>query len=370
MFTLIATCKLGLESVLKEELIHLGFDELEVLNGEIIFKGDEKALVRCNLWLRTAERVFLELTHFPAITFDELFEGISELYWNEILPRNGKICIIDKCLDSQLISGRTVQSITKKAIVEQLKEKYKVDWLSEDGADFKIHVNIIKDQVSVCLDSSGVGLHKRGYRALAGEAPLRETIAAAMIILSKWKPNIPLFDPMCGAGTLAIEAAMIGANIAPGLSRTFSAENWPFIDSILFEKAKEEAKKLIKPSSFIIEASDIDGEILKTAINNAKKAGVEDLIQFTQKSVEDFEEKGNQGIVLANPPYGERLEDLETAEKIYKIMGQVFIKKEGWSHFILSPHLEFEKLFGRKANKNRKIYNGKIRCYLYSYITR
>lgn len=366
-FNLIATCRLGLESFLKEELLNLGCQELEVLNGEIYFKGDEIAIARCNLWLRTAERIFLELSYFPATTFDELFEGVSEIYWDEVLPRNAKICIVDKCLNSQLISGRTVQSISKKAIVERLKEKYKTDWLPEDGAEFKIHVNIIQDQVSILLDSSGAGLHKRGYRAHAGEAPLRETIAAAMIMLSKWKTDINLFDPLCGAGTIPIEAALIGANIAPGLHRKFAAEDWPFIDQMVFGKARGEAESQIKSANFMIQASDIDPEMIMTARENAKKANVDHLIHFEQKSVEAFGQEGSSGMVITNPPYGERLEDLETAENLYKIMGQVFEKRIGWSFFLISPHPDFEGFFGRKANKNRKIYNGKIKCYFYSF---
>jgi putative N6-adenine-specific DNA methylase len=366
-FNILITCRLGLESVLKEELNRLGFRELIVANGEIAFKGDATAIVKCNLWLRTAERVFIELARFPAMDFDELFEGVSEIEWGDLLSENGKICVMDKCLNSKIMSGRTVQSITKKAIVESLKAKYKIDWLAEDGAEFKIHVNIIKDQTTVLMDSSGVGLHKRGYRAHAGEAPLRETIAAAMIILSGWKPDMPLFDPLCGAGTIPIEAALIGANIAPGFYRSFACEDWPFIDKKLFKTARKEAEGKIKPSDFLIHASDIDEDILETAISNSKKAGIGDLIDFTHKSVEDFTCDGETGMVITNPPYGERLPDVQTAEGIYKILGDVFKKQKGWSYFTLSPHPEFEKLFGRKANKNRKIYNGKIRCYFYSF---
>jgi putative N6-adenine-specific DNA methylase len=299
--------------------------------------------------------------------FDGLFEGISEINWGDMLTRNCKICVVDKCLNSKIMSGRTVQSITKKAIVEQLKKKYKIDWLPEDGAEFMIHVNIIKDQACVMLDSSGIGLHKRGYRTHAGEAPLRETIAAAMIILSKWKPGVPLFDPLCGAGTIPIEAAFIGANIAPGLYRAFAAEDWPFIPSDTFKKAREDAEKQIKKSDFVIEASDIDTDILRTAIENAKKADVSGLIKFRNRSVEDFESEEESGMVITNPPYGERMQDIGEAEGIYRIMGQAFRRRKGWSYFIISPHPEFERIFGRKANKNRKIYNGKIKCYFYSF---
>jgi putative N6-adenine-specific DNA methylase len=274
---------------------------------------------------------------------------------------------MDKCVMSQLISGRTVQSIVQKAIVEQLKKKYKVDWLPETGAEFKIHVDIIHDRVTVSLDSSGDGLHKRGYRAWAGEAPLRETIAAAMIIFSKWKPDKPLYDPLCGSGTIPIEAALIAGNIAPGLKRRFAAEDWPFIGPEIWEQEREGAKSKIRQVKTTIIGSDVDGEMVGLAKDNAKKAGVEKLVRFEKKSVEEFDVAEDRGVVITNPPYGERLEDVQSAEKIYKTMGRVLPAKKAWSYFVLSPHLEFERLFGRKTDKNRKIYNGKIKCYFYSY---
>lgn len=367
LYNLVATCKLGLESVLKDELHALGYQNLTVENGEISFEGDAKAIARCNLWLRTAERLLLRLSSFTATTFDHLFGGVFKIDWSEFLPKDSRIRIMDKCVMSQLISGRTVQSIVQKAIVEQLKKKYKVDWLPETGAEFKIHVDIIHDKVAVSLDSSGDGLHKRGYRAWAGEAPLRETIAAAMVILSKWKFDKPLYDPLCGSGTIPIEAALIAANIAPGLKRRFAAEDWPFIDPGIWEREREEAKSKIRPIETTIVGSDSDGEIIGLAKDNAKKAGVEKLVRFEKKPVEEFDEIGDRGMVITNPPYGERLQDVAFAEKIYKTLGRVFPLKKSWSYFVLSPHPEFERLFGRKAHKNRKIYNGKIKCYFYSY---
>jgi len=367
LYNLVATCKLGLESVLKDELHALHYRNLIVENGEISFEGDTKAIARCNLWLRTAERLLLRLSSFTATTFDHLFEGVSKIDWFEFLPEDARIRIMDKCVMSQLISGRTVQSIVQKAIVEQLKKKYKVDWLPETGAEFKIHVDIIHDKVIVSLDSSGDGLHKRGYRAWAGEAPLRETIAAAMIILSKWKPDKPLYDPLCGSGTIPIEAALIAGNIAPGLKRRFAAEDWPFIGQEIWEQEREEAKGKIRQVETTIAGSDLDGEMVGLAKDNAKKAGVEKLVRFEQKPLEEFDAAGDRGAVITNPPYGERLEDVQSAEKIYRAMGRAFPEKKGGSYFVLSPHSEFEKLFGRKADKNRKIYNGKIKCYFYSY---
>ncbi|MBN1258917.1 class I SAM-dependent RNA methyltransferase [Candidatus Peregrinibacteria bacterium] len=367
-YNLITTCKLGFESVLKDELHALGYQNLIVENGEISFKGNEEAIARCNLWLRTAERVLVQLAYFPATTFDQLFEGVSALDWAGLMPQDGKIDVEDKCLNSQLMSGRTVQSIVKKAIVEQMKKKQGVDWIEESGPEFKIHAQILHDQVSILLDSSGIGLHKRGYRAWAGEAPLRETAAAAMVLLSNWKPEKPLYDPLCGSGTICIEAAMIGANIAPGLRRRFAAEDWPFISADVWKKMRKEAESKISQSGMVIIGSDSDEKMIRLADGNAHKAGVEKLVRFERKSAEDFVTKEERGVVITNPPYGERLEDIASAEKIYKILGNVFPLKKAWSYFILSPHSAFEKLFGRKAKKNRKIYNGKIKCYLYHFI--
>ena len=367
-YNLIATCKLGLESVLKDELHHLGYQNLNVSNGEISFMGDDKAIARCNMWLRTAERVLVRLSSFPAATFDTLFEEVSKIDWGEILPKDARIRIMDKCVMSQLISGRTVQSIVKKAIVDSLQKKYRISWLPEDGVEFKINAEIIHDNATISMDSSGDGLHKRGYRAFAGEAPLRETIAAAMIMLSNWKTDKPLYDPLCGSGTIPIEAALIGANIAPGINRTFAAEDWPFIDEKIWDDNFEDAKSKIKTSELIIRGSDIDEGMINLAKSNAKKAGVDKYIEFEKKAIEDFVFESGKGTVILNPPYGERLEDVESAEEIYKTMGQLFQKRANWSYFIISPHQDFEKVFGRKANKNRKIYNGKIKCYYYSYL--
>lgn len=367
-YNLIATCKLGLESVLKDELHQLGYQNLNVLNGEIHFSGDDKAIARCNMWLRTAERVLVKLASFPATTFDTLFDETSKIQWGEFLPEDARIRVMDKCVLSQLISGRTVQSIVKKAIVDSIQKKYKISWLPENGIEFKINADIINDQVTISLDSSGDGLHKRGYRAIAGEAPLRETIASAMIMLSNWKTDKPLYDPLCGSGTIPIEAALIGANIAPGINRTFAAEDWPFIDESIWDENFEDAKSKIKTSELIIRGTDMDDGMINLARHNAIKAGVDKYIVFEKKPVEEFAFPSEKGTVIVNPPYGERLEDVEYAENLYKAMGNIFKKRANWSYFMISPHQDFEKLFGRKANKNRKIYNGKIKCYYYSYL--
>lgn len=366
-YNLTATCRLGLESVLKDELHKLNCQYLDVKNGEINFEGNEKTIVNCNLWLRTAERVLLKLAVFPATTFDGLFEVVSQIKWGELLPNNAKIVIVDKCVESQLMSGRSVQSISKKAIAESLMKKYKVTWLSEDGAEFLIHVDVIKDIVTVSLDSSGAGLHKRGYRAQAGEAPLRETIASAMIMLSNWNPAKPLYDPFCGSGTILIEAALMAQNIAPGISRAFAAQDWPFIDKQLWMDARKDALSKRKSGECDISGSDIDEDMIRLAQANAKKAGV-GFIKFRQMDFENFEFSSKSGTVITNPPYGERISDIQSAEKIIGSLGEKLQKKASWSYFILSSHEDFERIFGRKANKKRKIYNGKIRCYDYSYL--
>ncbi len=365
-FDLIITCKLGLESLLAEELRALGYQSLTVLNGEIHLKGDALVLARCNLWLRTAERVMLKLAAFPAHTFDALFEGVRQVEWGSLLPADARMRVMSTCIDSQLQSPRTTQSITKKAIVDAMQQAYQKDWFSEDGAEFKIFVDIIRDEAVVSLDSSGDGLHKRGYRAKGGMAPLRETLAAGIVMLSGWRPSEALIDPFCGSGTIPIEAAMIGANIAPGLRRMFAAESWPFIPANIWQKVREEAQSKIRPDPFTIHASDIDGPILNIARDNAEKAGVAGHIQFEAKAMEAFAPPEQPFVLISNPPYGERMEDVKAAETIYRQMGE-FLRPLKGAFYILTPHAEFQRLFGARARKNRKLYNGKIRCYLYEY---
>jgi len=367
-YTFIIQCKLGLESVLAKEIRDLGYSDISVLNGEIEVKGDDTCLARLSIWLRTAERILLKLTAFEAYDFDQLFEGASDVNWSDYLPKDAKIRIFPKCINSKLLSGRSVQSIVQKAIVEQMKKKYKISWMPETGEEYKIHVDIIKDKVVISLDSSGAGLHKRGYRAHAGEAPLRETVAAAMALLSNRKPETPLFDPFCGSGTIPIEAAMIGANIAPGLNRVFDAEKWHFISKKVWADARKEAKESVKPMKMMIYGSDIDPSMIVLAKKNAKKAGVNEYTEFSVKDFESFVMSGDRGMIITNPPYGERLEDIDYAEKMIRSMHKVLPLKRDWSYFILSPHPDFEKLFGRRATKNRKLYNGKIKCYLRSYL--
>lgn len=364
-FSLLIPSKLGLESLTAREIIDLGYKP-QAKNGEVEVEGDFSAIPRLNLWLRTGERVFLKLSEFPASTFDELFDGIAQIPWEDLLPRDAQVHVFSKCLFSALMSDRTAQSIGKKAILERLKKTYKLETFPETGVEFKIHVEILHDRARILLDSSGAGLHKRGYRAEAGEAPLRETIAAAMVMLSRWTPPYPLVDPFCGSGTIPIEAALIGTDTAPGLRRTFAAEEWEFLSKKFWKKEREAARARQKKEPFTIEAFDADDAILKVAVSNAKKAGVEAHIAFAKRPIEQFRFEG-RGALIANPPYGERLDDLAQAENTARAFGKAVAAYPGLRTFVLTPHPAFEKLFGRRADKNRKIYNGKIKCYLYEF---
>ncbi|TDT60949.1 THUMP domain-containing class I SAM-dependent RNA methyltransferase [Fonticella tunisiensis] len=366
-YTLIATSTFGLESIVAQELRNLGYDNLKVENGKITFTGNEMDIALCNIWLRTADRVLIKIDEFRAETFEELFQNTLKINWGEIIPQNGKMHVVGKSVKSTLFSVSDCQAIVKKAIVESMKRKYNVDWFPEDGPVYKIEVALLKDIATLTIDTSGPGLHKRGYRELAGEAPLKETLAAALVLLSRWDPSRILADPFCGSGTIAIEAALIGKNIAPGLNRSFVSEHWPQIPKEVWEDIRRDARNRINKEKFRILASDIDGRILKTARKNALKAGVEEYIAFQKLSVEEFSSKKKYGCIICNPPYGERLGEIKEIEKLYKEMGRVFSKLESWSYFILTAHPDFQKLFGRKADKNRKLYNGRILCYYYQY---
>jgi putative N6-adenine-specific DNA methylase len=366
-FDLIATAKLGLESLVADEIRKLGYSDVQTKNGEVEFKGDARAIARCNLGLRTAERLFLKVSEFPCTTFDQLYEETLKVDWPSLIPENGFMHVDAKCVLSKILSRQSSQSVVKKAVVESMKRAYQKEWFEENGPEFNIHIEFYKDMARLLLDTSGAGLHKRGYRAVAGEAPLRETMAAAMVTLSNWKPGIPLYDPFCGSGTLPIEAALIGANIAPGLRRNFDSEKWPLAPAEIWKEAREETESAINKTEFSIVASDIDSSMLALAQNNAEKAGAGPFVRFEQKDIADFKPETESGIVLCNPPYGERLSDLQESEKMIRTMGQVFVKKPKWTYHILSPHPQFEKIFGRKAFRNRKVYNGKIKCYLYSF---
>ncbi|MGE5628370.1 MAG: THUMP domain-containing class I SAM-dependent RNA methyltransferase [Solirubrobacterales bacterium] len=366
-YKLIATATFGLEKVVAMELKELGYEDLYIENGRVTFTGDEMDIVTCNMWLRTADRVLIKLAEFKALSFEELFQGTKSVEFGDIIPINGFMHVTGKSVKSQLHSVPDVQSIVKKAVVEAMKRKYRRDLYPEDGAEYKIEVSILKDIVTLTLDTTGPGLHKRGYRALAGEAPMKETLAAALVILSGWDSSIKLMDPFCGSGTIAIEAAMIGRNIAPGLNRTFASEQWEIIPNDLWEDIRKHAANSVNKKDFRILASDINGSVLKTARENAKKAGVYENIMFQKLDVNDFSSKERFCYIITNPPYGERLGESEEAMELYRTMGRVFGKLNDFGFFVITSHPDFEKCFGRKADKNRKLYNGRLKCYYYQY---
>jgi putative N6-adenine-specific DNA methylase len=367
-FTLIATAAFGLESLVAEELRGLGYTDLMVENGKVIFRGDELAICRANLWLRQADRVLVQVGQFEARTFDELFDQTKALPWEEWLPVDAAFPVQGKSVKSTLFSVSDCQAIVKKAIVEKLKGKYRQNWFAETGPSYPVEVALLKDVVTLTIDTSGKGLHKRGYRKLVGRAPLKETLAAAMITLSRWHPERVLIDPFCGSGTIPIEAALIGLNIAPGLKRDFTAENWPNLPQQFWEKARTEAQDLIrKDVKLDLAGYDIDKEVLSLARYHAREAGVDKYIHFQERSFADFSTKKKYGYIICNPPYGERLEDKRSVRSLYKQMGQVLQKLDTWSFYVLTASDDFEKFFGRKANKNKKLYNGMIKCYYYQF---
>lgn len=365
---LIATATFGLEAVVAREVKELGYEDMMVEDARVTFAGDEAAVCRANLWLRSADRVLLKMGEFKALSFDELFEKTKALPWPDWLPENAVFPVQGKSIKSQLHSVPDCQAIVKKAVVEKMKQKYKRDWFPEDGPQYTIEVALLKDMVTLTVDTSGVGLHKRGYRKLGSQAPLKETLAAAMILLSRWHPEITLIDPFCGSGTIPIEAALIGMNLAPGLNREFAAEKWPAIPKALWVKAREEAKGLahyLQPMHIV--GSDINGEVLSLARYHARQAGVEEKVFFQKLPVSGLRSKRKYGYIICNPPYGERLGDTVQSEELYREMGTVFKDLDTWSFYILAANPGFERLFGRKADKKRKLYNGRIQCNYYQF---
>ncbi len=366
--TIITTCSFGLESILAHELRALGYNELQVENGRVTLAGDDEDVARCNIWLRTADRVLIQMARFTAEDFEQLFQGTLEVPWEDIIPVNGEMHVTGKSVKSTLHSVPGCQSIVKKAVVESMKRKYKQDWFDENGPVYKIEVALLKDEATLSIDTSGAGLHKRGYRRESGEAPLRETLAAALVLMSRWGPSRVFADPLAGSGTIAIEAAMIGRNQAPGINREFTAESWPHVDEKIWEKVREEARQSINTAEFTIFASDPDWSVFKIARENALLAGISENITFQKKPVEDFGSRNKYGCIVTNPPYGERIGEKREVESLYRTMGQVFSKLDTWSFFILTAHEDFQKYFGKKADKNRKLYNGRLKCYLYQYL--
>ncbi len=367
-YTLIATAAMGLESIVAKEVKDLGY-ECQVENGKVIFQGDETAIARANMWLRTADRVKILVGEFNAYSFDELFERTKALPWESFLPVDAEFPVQGKSVKSKLYSVPDCQAIVKKAIVEKLKTAYKkTSWLDETGPLFKIEVAILKDKVSLTLDTSGQGLHKRGYRVGQGDAPLKETLAAALIQLTTWNPDRPFVDPFCGSGTIAIEAALIGQNIAPGFNREFLSEAWPMMDGDVWDRTRMEAEDQANYDQPLeILGTDIDHRMIAIAKENAIEAGLGDLVKFKQMQVRDFTSELEYGVIVGNPPYGERLGDRKEVELMYREMGQAFSKLDTWSVYMMTSLEHFEECYGKKATKKRKLFNGFIRTDYYQY---
>lgn len=369
-YRIILPCHFGLEAVLKREVYDLGYDIDKVEDGRVSFIGDADAVCRANIFLRTAERVLICVGSFRAVTYDELFESVKACPWEEFLPENARFWVTKaSSVNSRLFSPSDIQSIVKKAMVERMKQHYDVQWFEENGADYPVRVFLNKDEVTVCLDTTGESLHKRGYRTKAGKAPISETLAAALIMLTPWKKDRVLIDPFCGSGTFAIEAAMMAAGIAPGAGRNFTAERWTnFIDRQLWYDAVNEAEEIADTNiDTCIEGYDIDPEVIKVAKENAVRAGVEKLVRFRVRDVAALESDREYGFIITNPPYGERLEEKETLPAIYSAFGRCFAKMPTWSAYLITSYEDTERYVGRKADKNRKIYNGMIKTFYYQF---
>jgi putative N6-adenine-specific DNA methylase len=370
-YEFLAPCHFGLESVLKKEIDDLGYEIKQVEDGRVIFTGDESAVSRGNIFLRTTERVLLKVAKFKAESFDELFENTKAIAWENYIPANGKFWVAKATsIKSKVFSPSDIQSIMKKAIVERLKQVYKIEWFPEDGNEYPIRVTFMKDEITIGIDTSGESLHRRGYRKLTSKAPITETLAAALIMLTPWNKDRILIDPFCGSGTIPIEAAMIGANIAPGINRSFLSEDWnDLIPKKVWYAAIEEANDVKRSSVELnIQGYDLDGEIIKAARQNAILAEVDQYIHFQQRSVSDLSHSKKYGFIITNPPYGERLEEKEALPKLYKEIGRTFNALDSWSYFIITSYEDAQKYIGRTADKNRKIYNGMMKTYFYQFM--
>ncbi len=368
-FNIIASTTFGMEYVVKKEAEKLGFSKIELSNGRVRFTGGFKDIARANIYLRAAERVYILLGEFEATDFDMLYERTKKLNWSELMPKNAEFPVSGNSVKSTLHSVPTCQSVIKKAVVDNMKESYHKDWFKEDGPKYKIKFSIYKDKVSIMLDTSGRGLHKRGYRDLSTNAPLQETIAAGMIYLSRWNKDRVLIDPFCGSGTILIEAAMIAKNQAPGLYRDFAAERWPIFPVKAWNEVKREARSEIKKDfePRLIMGTDIDKNVIGIARHHAENAKVSDLIHFQKKDFLDFSSSRKYGYIITNPPYGERLSNREEVEKLYNKMGEKLSDLKTWSFYILTTHEKFEKIYGEEASKRRKLYNGGLECQFYQY---
>ncbi|NLM24667.1 MAG: class I SAM-dependent RNA methyltransferase [Firmicutes bacterium] len=367
-YQVIAATTFGLEAVVADEVKKLGFTNVTVENGKVMFPTDEAGICRANLWLRAADRIRIQVAQFKATSFEQLFEETKALPWGDWLPKDAEFPVEGKSVKSTLFSVSDCQAIVKKAIVESMKRKYKVSWFEENGPLFRIEVALLKDVATITLDSSGTGLHRRGYKPLVGEAPLRETMAAGLILLSRWQPDTALIDPFCGSGTIPIEAALIGMNIAPGINREFACEDWPWIPKEVWRDARREAHDLANyDQELFIIGSDINDQVLKVARQNAAEAFVDDKIHFQTLPLSSLSSKKKYGKIICNPPYGERIGERDEVAALYREMGRVFSKLDTWSFYILTSYPDFEKLFGKPATKKRKFYNGNIRVDYYQY---
>jgi putative N6-adenine-specific DNA methylase len=370
-FELILPCHFGCEAVLKREIIDLGYDISKVEDGRVSFWGDEEAVCRANVFLRSAERVLIKIGAFHAETFDELFEGTKQLPWEEYIDKEGKFWVAKAAsVRSKLFSPSDIQSIMKKAMVERLKQAYAIEWFPETGNPYPLRVFINKDEVTIGLDTTGDSLHKRGYRKLTAKAPIAENLAAALIMLTPWRANRILVDPFCGSGTIPIEAALMAANAAPGMNRSFTAEKWPHIvtrknwyDTV--DEANDLADYTVETD---IQGYDIDDDMVRISRENARLAGVERMIHFQKRAVADLSHSGKYGFIITNPPYGERLEDKANLSKLYQQIGARYKVLDTWSMYLITSYAEAERDLGRKADKNRKIYNGMMKTYFYQYM--
>ncbi|MGV3526222.1 MAG: THUMP domain-containing class I SAM-dependent RNA methyltransferase [Candidatus Sericytochromatia bacterium] len=366
-YSLMAACAFGLEALVRQELEDLGMEVTQVSDGRVHFSGDAESIMQANLWLRTADRVLIELARFRATTFDELFDQMRELPWADWLPRDAFIHVNARSRKSKLFSLRDCQKIGKKAIIETLKQRYKQQTFPENGARFPIEIALLNDEVTLTLDTTGPSLHKRGYRSDAGHAPLKETMAAAMVMLSRWEPPRILADPLCGSGTILIEAAMLARNMAPGLQRSFQGESWSWLPEKAWERCRRQARQLIQPVEMRLLGSDIDSGVLRKARENALNAGVDDAIVFQTLPVSEFRSRKRYGCWISNPPYGQRLGEERALPALYKEMRAVFQDLEDWSLFFLSGDPDFEMSWGRKADRKRKLFNGQIPCQYFQY---
>lgn len=369
-YELIAPCHFGMEAVLKREITELGYDITEVADGRVTFFGDEEALARANIFLRTAERLLVKVGSFHAESFEELFQGTRALPWEEYIPENGKFWVAKAAsVKSKLFSPSDIQSIMKKAMVERLREHYGISWFAEDGESFPVRVFLLKDEVTVGLDTTGESLHKRGYRKLTAKAPIAENLAAALIALTPWNGSRILVDPFCGSGTIPIEAAMMAAHMAPGMNREFTAQTWPHVvGRKVWYDAFDEARELqCLDVETDIQGYDIDDEMVRISRENARLAGVEHLIHFQTRSVSDLHNSHKYGFLITNPPYGERLEEKKDLPALYRTIGERFRELDSWSMYLITSYENAENDIGRKADKNRKIYNGMMKTYYYQF---